>query len=72
MNYIGRIYKDMTIPLYLMTKSRDKKLKARFTIPEITNQDFRKLLKKFKNSPYICYKMKQVHIEVTDAFFCIK
>ena len=40
---------------------------------EITNKDFRKLLKKFKNSPYLGYKSKQVHNEPTgDYLFPIK
>ena len=36
-----------------------------FAITDITNQDFRKLLKKFNDSPYLGYKSKQVNDEPT-------
>ena len=40
---------------------------------DITNEDFRKFLKKFNNSLYIGYKIKQVQNEPTqDYFFLIK
>ena len=32
-----------------------------FAITDINNQDFRKLIKKFKHPPYLRYKIKQVH-----------
>ena len=49
------------------------KQKAGFAISYITNQDFRKLLKNFRNSPYLCYKSKHFHNETTeDYFFLIK
>ena len=52
---------------------KKKKQNERFDITYITNQDFRKLLKKFNNLPYKCYKSKQVHNEPTeDYFFLIK
>ena len=47
----------------------NKKQKARFSITEITDKDFRKLLKMFKNSPYIGYKSKQVLNKPTKAYF---
>ena len=61
MDYMERSGKGMTTSLALNTKSPNKELKARFSITEITNQDFRKLLKKLNNSPYLVYKSKQVH-----------
>ena len=59
----------MTISLDLRTKISNKKQKSRFAITDITNQDLRKLLKKFKNSPYIGYKSKQINNEPTEAYF---
>ena len=44
-----------------------------FAITDITNQDFRKFIRKFNNATYIGYKSKQVHNEPTeDYFFLIK
>ena len=43
------------------------KQNSRIAITDITNQEFSKLLKEFKNSPYIGYQKKQVHIEPTKA-----
>ena len=53
----------------LKTRISNKKQKSRFSITDITNQDFRKLLKKFKNSPFLCCKSKQVHNQPTEAYF---
>ena len=65
--------KCLTTYLYISIEMLNKKQKSRFTIADITNQDFRKLLKKFNNSPYLCYKSKQVHNKPTEAhFFQIK
>ena len=65
--------KGMTTSLAIMTKRTKNKQKARFAITEITNQDFRKLLNKFNNAPYIGYKSKQVCNEPTeDYFFLLK
>ena len=51
----------------------NKKQNSRFAITEITNQDFSKFLNKFKNSPYLVYKSKQVYNEPTEAWlFLIK
>ena len=51
----------------------NKKQTARFSITEMTNQGFSKLLKKYNNSPYLGYKSKQVHDEPTEAYsFLIK
>ena len=51
----------------------NNKQKSRFSISDITKQDFSKLLKKFNNSPYIGLKSKQVHNKPTKAnFFLIK
>ena len=38
---------------------------------DITNQDFRKLLKKFNNSPDMGNKSKQVHNEPTEAYLLL-
>ena len=42
---------------------------AKFAITEITKHDFSKLLNNFYNSPYLCYKSKQVQNELTEAYF---
>ena len=55
--------------LDLITKITNKKLSAGFTITGVTNQYFRKFLKKFNNSPDIGYNKKQVHNEPTEAYF---
>ena len=71
--YIKILGKGMTNSLDLSTKRLNKKQQARFTITEITKQDFRMLLKKFNNSPALCHNSKQVHNEPTkDYFFLIK
>ena len=65
--------KGMTNFLALRTKISNKKQKAGFDITDISNQDFRKFLKRFNNSPYICYKSKQVHNEPIKSYlFLIK
>ena len=64
-----RTGKELTTSLDIRTKSSNKKEKTGFVITEVTNQDFRKFLKKFKNSSYLGYKSKQVHNEVTEAYF---
>ena len=70
---MGRPGKGLTTSLALSTKSSNKKQKAGLAITGITNQDFRKLLNKFKYSPYIGYKIKQVHNEPTEYYlFLIK
>ena len=51
----------MITSLDVRTKSSNKKKKARFSNTDITNQDFRKLLRKFNNFPYLGYKSKQVN-----------
>ena len=61
MDYMGITGKGMTKYLTLSTKSINKKQKEMDYITTITNQDLRKLLKKFKNLPYMGYKKKQVH-----------
>ena len=61
--------KGLTTSPTLRTKSPNNKQKARTSITEITNQDFRKFLKEFKNSPYLGYKNKQVHNQPTEAYF---
>ena len=52
-DYMGRQGKWLTTYLDLRTKISNKKEKARFSIDNINNQDFRKFLKKFNNSPYL-------------------
>ena len=70
---MGRPGKGVTTSLDIRNKYSNKKQKARFSINEITNQYFIKLRKKFKNSPYLGYKSKQVHNEPTEAYlFLIK
>ena len=66
---MGRPDKGLTSSLDLRNKSSKKKQKERFYITEITNEDFSKFLKKFNNSPYLGYKIKQVHNEPTYAYF---
>ena len=58
-----------TTSMEISTKSSNKKQNTRLYITDITKQDFRKLLKKFKNSPYIVYKIKQVYNEPAEAYF---
>ena len=70
---MGRPSKGMTISQDIRNKISNKKQKARFEITDIIKRYFRKLLKKFNNSPYLGYKIKQVHNEPTeDYFFPIK
>ena len=60
------------IPLWLPGKNGQiKNKKASFSITEITNQYFSKFLKTFNNSPYLCYKSKQVHNESTGVYFLL-
>ena len=66
---MGRPGKGMTTYLTLSTKIPNKKKNSRFSITDITNQYFRKFLKKFKNSPYLGYNSKQVHNEPTESYF---
>ena len=47
------------------------KQKTRFAINVITQQDFRNLLKKFKNSPYLGYKIKKFYNEPTEAYLLL-
>ena len=63
--------KGLTTSMDLSTKNSNKKKKVRFDITDITNQYFRKLLKKVKNSPYPSYKIKQVDNEPTMAYFSL-
>ena len=56
--YMERPCKGVTTYLSLKMKISKKKHKARFSTNNITNQDFRNLLKKFKNSPYLGSKIK--------------
>ena len=53
--------KGLTASLALRNKTSNKKQKERFSMTEITKQDFRFLFNKFENIPYIGYKSKQVH-----------
>ena len=66
---MGRLGKRLTNFLDIIIKRSNKKQKLMFSITDITNHDFRKLLKKFKNSPYLGYKSKQVHNEPTEDFY---
>ena len=65
--------KGINTYLDIRTKISNNKQNSRFYITDITNQDFRKLLNKFNNAPYIGYKSKQVCNEPTeDYFFLLK
>ena len=66
---IVRPSKGLTTSMSLRTKNPNKKQKEKFDITENNNQDLREFIKKFNNSPYICYKIKQVHSEPTEAYF---
>ena len=68
-DYMIRPGNGLTTSMDLRTKTSNKKQKARFAVTDITDQDFEKLLKKFKNSPFIGYKIKQVHNKPTEAYF---
>ena len=61
----------VTTSLDLRTKSPKNKQRARFSITDINKQDFRKLFKKFENSPYLGYKSKQVHNEPIEVYFLL-
>ena len=64
--------KGLTTSMDLRTKSSKIK-KVMFDITDITNQDFRKFLKKFNNSPYLGYKSKNIHNEPPETYiFLIK
>ena len=58
----------MNTSLALRIKMPNKKQKSMISITEITNQDFRKLIKEFRNSPYLGYNRKHVHNELTEAY----
>ena len=64
---MGITGKELTTFLDLRTKSSNKKQKTRFYITDITEKDFRKLIKFFDNSPYLDYKSKQFHNEPTES-----
>ena len=64
---MGGEKKWITTSLDFRTKRSNIKQKVRFYINDITNKDFRKLLKKCNNSPYLVLKIKQVHNEPTEA-----
>ena len=68
---MGILGKGLTTSLDLRTKSLNKKQNVMFTITDITKQDFRKLLKKLYNSPYIGYNTKQVHNEPTESYLLL-
>ena len=53
---------------YLSAKISNKKQKTRFYITDNHNQDFRKLIKQFRNQTFLCYKSKQAHDEPTEAY----
>ena len=66
---MGRTAKGLNKYLDISTKGPKKKQNTRFAITENNNQDFRKLLNKFNNTPYLGYKSKQTDIEPTEAYF---
>ena len=61
----------LTNSLYIRTKRSNKKQNTRFYITDITNQYLSNFLRKFKNSPYLCYKSKQVQNEPTESYFLL-
>ena len=61
--------KELTASIALRTKNSNKKQKSSFNITDIINQEFRKFLNKFNNSPDIGWKSKQVHKKPTEAYF---
>ena len=65
--YVGISGKGMTAFPTIRTKRPNIKQNTRTSITDITNQYFRKLLKEFKNSPYLDYNKKQVYNEPTEA-----
>ena len=70
---MGRPSKGPNKYLDLRTKNPNKKKNTRFSIPEITYQNFRNLLKKFKISPDLGYNIKELHNEPNEAYlFLIK
>ena len=66
-----RPVKGVTTSLILWSKITNKKQKARFSIIDITHEDLSKLHKKFNNSPFISYKIKQIHNERTEAYLLL-
>ena len=60
-DYMGIPGKGLPTSLDLRNKTPKNKQKASFAITDITNQYFRKLLKRFEDSPDIGYNSKQVH-----------
>ena len=68
---MGRPGEGMTTSQALGTKRSNKKQNERFSITDINNQDFMKLLKNFRSSPYLGYKSKQVNNEQTEYFFFV-
>ena len=63
--------KGINNSLDLSTKRSNKKQNAMFSITDINKQYFRKLLKKFDNSPSIGYKIKKVHNKPTEAYLLL-
>ena len=61
--------KGLNNSLDIRTKRSNKKQNSRFSITDINNQDSRNLLKKFDNSPYLGWKIKQVYNESTETYF---
>ena len=67
MYYMRRPWKGLTTSLNLRTKRPNNKQNLKTAITDIANQYFRKLLRKFTNSPYLGCKKKQVCNEQTEA-----
>ena len=66
---MGRPGKGLNNSLALITKKSNHKQKGRFANNDITNKYFRIFLKKFKNSPYLGYKIKRVQNEPVEYYF---
>ena len=59
------------LPLWISWQKPQRIKKAWFAITDNTNQDLRKLLKKFNNPPYLGLKSEQVHNESTEDYFLL-
>ena len=60
--------KGITTSLNLRTKIPNNKQNTGFSITVITNQDFRNILRRFKNSPHVGCNSKHVHNKPAEAY----
>ena len=72
MYYVRRSGKGLTISMSLRTKiMSNRKHNSRTAITESTPQELNKLLKKFKNLPYLGSKKNKVQKEPTESYFLL-